>query len=122
MDFIENPTPEQRAAVEARVSPEHRALIEIIAKAFAPVVRQCVQRLIDPIIERLLAVEHRILEIEKSGVKYCGTYQRALGYKRGSIVTESGSAWAALADVPEGEHPGKCATWQLMVKSGRDAR
>src|SRR5690606_7927469 len=68
-------------------------------------------------VERL---ESRVRELEGRGIKYCGTYQRALVYERGAVVTHQGSAWIALTDT--GAEPGSDTAWQLMVKRGRDAR
>lgn len=67
-------------------------------------------------VERL---ESRVRELEGRGIKYCGTYQRALDYERGAVVTHQGSAWIALTET--GAEPGTDAAWQLMVKRGRDA-
>jgi len=68
-------------------------------------------------------LQRRMAELETAGIKYVGTWQRAMTYPRGSIVTSGGSAWVALKDVPEGEGPGQSPEhWQLMVKAGRDGR
>lgn len=67
-------------------------------------------------VERL---ESRVRELEGRGIKYCGTYQRALDYERGAVVTHQGSAWIALTET--GDEPGTSGDWQLMVKRGRDA-
>ncbi|KXF78545.1 hypothetical protein ATN84_01765 [Paramesorhizobium deserti] len=55
-------------------------------------------------------------------LKYMGVHQKAMAYKQGSVVTDGGSAWCAVKDVPEGERPGASDGWQLMVKAGRDGR
>ncbi|RWA73418.1 MAG: hypothetical protein EOQ28_14845 [Mesorhizobium sp.] len=72
---------------------------------------------------RCAAIEQRLAEMEASGVKYAGTYQRASSYKRGSVVSHHGSSWVAIKDVAEGIAPieGHDA-WQLMVKRGRDGK
>ncbi|PZV36162.1 transposase [Mesorhizobium kowhaii] len=69
------------------------------------------------------AAEARIKALEEGkviGVKYAGTYQRALPYQRGSCVTYQSSMWTALADVPEGIVPGNNASlWQLSSKGDK---
>ncbi|TIQ05727.1 hypothetical protein [Mesorhizobium sp.] len=72
---------------------------------------------------RIAELEDRINEIEATGIKYVGTYQRASSYKRGSVVSHSGSSWVAIKDVGEGVAPIEGHdTWQLMVKKGRDGK
>lgn len=69
------------------------------------------------------AAAARIKALEEGkviGVKYAGTYQRALPYQKGSCVTYQSSMWTALADVPEGIVPGNNATlWQLSSKGDK---
>lgn len=64
----------------------------------------------------------RIEELEASGIKYVGTYQRAAEYRRGDVTNHEGGMWVALSAVPPQEVPGKSVCWQLSVKSsnGRD--
>lgn len=81
--------------------------------ALAPTIAEFVGKAVEPL-------KLRIAELEKGGVKYCGVFQRALDYKRGSLVTFEGSAWCALVDTRE--VPGKSDAWQLAVKAGRDGR
>jgi len=60
----------------------------------------------------------RITEIEKSGggLGYCGVYQAALDYKRGSMVTLDGAFWHANRDTRE--RPGSPGgAWTLAVKA-----
>ncbi|WP_143749620.1 hypothetical protein [Mesorhizobium sp. WSM3879] len=72
---------------------------------------------------RIAELEDRINEIEATGIKYVGTYQRASSYKRGSVVSHSGSSWVAIKDVGEGVAPIEGHDmWQLMVKRGRDGK
>jgi hypothetical protein len=74
-----------------------------------------------PLKEKIAALESRIAEFEKSGVRYCGVYQRANEYKRGSAVTADGSMFVAVVDVAPGERPGWSQDWVLSVKHGKDA-
>jgi hypothetical protein len=110
------------------------AEIEALMKGIAPAIRQYVERELAPLREqiaasgdgktRLAALEARIAEVEKGGLEYCGTHQRALPYRRGSCITHNGSLWIALRQVEIGEagpseNPG---AWQLAVKAGRDGK
>ena len=62
-------------------------------------------------------LRERIEELEKSGTKFRGVYQRAGAYRRGDQATHKGSLWTALTTVPEGTVPGESpAHWQLAAK------
>lgn len=74
-----------------------------------------------PLVDEIRALRARVHDLESRGIKYCGTWQKALDYKRGDVVTHAGSAWVALAEQTRAE-PGATGGWQLMVKAGRDAR
>ncbi|MGR9156040.1 transposase [Rhizobium leguminosarum] len=66
---------------------------------------------------KLKALSARIAELEGGGVRYSGCYQRALEYRKGSVVTFASSMWIALDDVPVGVQPGSnTAFWQLAQK------
>jgi hypothetical protein len=71
---------------------------------------------------RFSEAEDRIADLEIAPVRYRGVWQRSDEYRRGHVVTDSGSAWHAVRDVPAGEKPGSSDFWQLMVKAGKDAR
>ncbi|MGO6667959.1 transposase [Rhizobium ruizarguesonis] len=69
---------------------------------------------------KLKALSARIEQLEAGGVRYAGTWQRALPYRKGTVVTSGGGMWAALRDTAEGEQPGKALdAWQLSAKSAR---
>jgi hypothetical protein len=87
-----------------------------LAKAMAPPIKKHMSSMVEPLEARLAAVE-------ASGIRYCGVWQRANLYRKGSVVTEQGGAWVALVD-NEGIRPGEGGTdaWQLMVRAGRDGR
>ncbi len=70
--------------------------------------------------DKIKALETRLAEVEKGGVKYVGTWQRAADYKRGCLVTHGGSMWCAIRDNRD-TTPGTSDAWQLAVKAGRDA-
>jgi hypothetical protein len=68
------------------------------------------------------ALKKRVDELESAPIKYRGVWQKSDDYRRGHVVTDAGSAWHAVKDVPPGERPGVSDCWQLMVKAGRDGR
>ncbi|MEY9581512.1 transposase [Sinorhizobium fredii] len=72
---------------------------------------------------KLKALSARVEELEAGGVRYAGCYQRALEYRKGSIVTFTSSMWTALDDVPAGVQPGSnSAFWQLSEKGSSRVR
>jgi hypothetical protein len=100
----------------ARVAPakgEMMGLQEAFDAGF-----EAVKKYVD---DALDAFEGRLAAVENRGIKYCGVFQRAQTYRKGDVVTDAGSAWVALREV-ENEKPGDGASWQLMVKAGRDAK
>ncbi|MBY5458051.1 transposase [Rhizobium beringeri] len=72
---------------------------------------------------KLTALSARVAELEAGGVRYAGCYQRAMGYRKGSVITFAGAMWTALDDVPAGIQPGSnTALWQLSQKGEPRAR
>ncbi|MGG7580633.1 transposase [Rhizobium sp. Nf11,1] len=87
-----------------------------------PMSKAEVYALLDALKSVLLEHQARLTALESHGVKYAGVYQKALGYRRGTVCTHAGSMWIALADTPEGVAPGSNgAFWQLAEK-GRPTR
>lgn len=74
------------------------------------------------IAQQISDVARRLDQLEASGIKFAGVWQRATGYRRGCVVTHQGSAWCAIRDHDEPEEPGKSDAWQLMVKRGADGK
>jgi hypothetical protein len=103
-------------------APPQARLIRSIAAGFAPEIASFVKQAIAPLIERIAALESRADTAEQRGLEYCGNYQRAMNYRRGSAITEDGCLWIATRDVNPGEKPGEHPAWQLAAKKGRDAR
>jgi len=69
---------------------------------------------------KLKALSVRVEELEAGGVRYAGTWQRAMPYRKGSVVTSGGGMWVALRDTSEGERPGDAPdAWQLAAKAAR---
>ncbi|MBB2670690.1 UNVERIFIED_ORG: hypothetical protein GGE44_000231 [Rhizobium esperanzae] len=86
-----------------------------------PVSRRLVHALIATVTAttaaKMKTLAARIAELEASGVRYSGCYQRALECRRGSVVTFASSMWIALDNVPAGVQPGSnTAFWQLAQK------
>jgi len=68
--------------------------------------------------DAIVDLRARLDQVEASGVKYCGAYQRAMPYRKGSVVSRNGAMWTALRDVAEGELPGDVpSAWQLSAKA-----
>jgi hypothetical protein len=84
---------------------------EDFGRKMAAVVRDHVAGAIAPL-------SKRIEELEAGAMRYQGTHQRALSYRRGDCVTQGGSLWIAIMPAKEGEVPGKSDCWQLATKSG----
>ncbi|MFK0688019.1 hypothetical protein ACFX5Q_07415 [Mesorhizobium sp. IMUNJ 23033] len=73
--------------------------------------------------QRCKALEERLFQVENNGIKAGGTYQRALSYSRGTVVSFGGSAWVALKAADAGIAPtDDHAVWQLLVKRGADGK
>lgn len=98
--MLDNFTPERR-----RQAPDRDEIYTFVADAVEVLVAQIKEQ------------KARIDELEKSGARFRGVYQRAANYRRGDQVTHSGSLWTALMAVPEGTQPGGSpAYWQLSAK------
>ncbi|WP_049735573.1 hypothetical protein [Rhizobium ecuadorense] len=77
---------------------------------------------LDAITEAIQSLKARVELLEGRGIEFAGSWQRALPYRRGTVVTASGAMWTALRDTTEGEQPGKALeAWQLSAKSARPA-
>ncbi len=71
----------------------------------------------EPIEARLAAFEARLSGVETKAARYCGVWQRALGYARGDLATHEGSLWSCISDSTT-EEPGTSKAWQLGAKGG----
>lgn len=92
-------------------------------KLFLQTVGRFVAERMKPLQLRIAQLETQVRELKEAGIRYCGTYQRAIDYKRGDLVSHDGSMWIVVADAAKAlEIPGKSPSWQLCVKAGRDAR
>jgi hypothetical protein len=74
---------------------------------------------------RIDAIEARICEVEKRGLKYCGAWDAAESYRAGDAVTWAGSLYIAK-NAATGVQPGLSTddsrVWQMAVKKGKDGR
>jgi hypothetical protein len=98
------------------------AILADIEKQAAPESGDDLLRRVLPVIGQYIAsqlkpLRDRIAELEASGIRYCGVYQRAADYKRGDVCTHDGSMWVSTCPTPPHEVPGKSVCWQLSVKS-----
>lgn len=84
-----------------------------LMRALAVFVTERVEQATKPLCER-------IMELEKRGVDYKGTYQRATVYRRGDITTFDGSMYVAISDIEPNKSPGNGGKWVLAVKRGQD--
>jgi hypothetical protein len=78
---------------------------------------QCVQSLRGQIVELRAELDM----IKQKGVEFCGTYVRAMPYRRGSLVVKDGSLRAAIRDVEPGDVP-PGGNWALCAKAGANGR
>ena len=108
---MNGPTPEERRAVEARVSPQRRAEIEGLVKSLAPVIGDFVLKAVGPLQQRLKALESR------PTLRYLGVWDASRRYPPGSFVTHAGSIWHTDQETT-GVRPGDGAIWRLAVKRG----
>jgi hypothetical protein len=88
---------------------------EALVKAISIFVNESILKAFEPLRARIDALESR-------GLEYVGTFQRALGYRRGQCVTFDGSLYVCIADntAPGAELPNGGKSWQLAVKRGQD--
>ena len=83
---------------------------KLFLKTVGRFVRDEVQKAVEPLKER-------IAELEMTGIKFVGTYERAAQYCRGDVVNFDGAMWVCTCETPPHEVPGKSVCWQLSVKS-----
>lgn len=81
-----------------------------------------IQLAVEPLKKQIKNLSDRVEDLEASGIKYCGVWQRANEYKRGDVATHEGSMFVAVANPRLGEMPGQSLNWQLAVKRGRDGK
>lgn len=94
---------------------------EAFGKAMGEIVREVKEALVSQINQLKGEVEslsRRLESAEERGMKYCGTWQRAMDYRRGDCVTHKGSLWTALKATSQA--PEEAASdWQLSAKGAQ---
>lgn len=90
---------------------------EFLAKCWAPIIREFVERELDPIKRRVSDAEARLA----GAMNFRGVFQRAQSYRRGDCVVSDGALWFCIRDVDgSGGKPGTDAAsnaWQLTGKT-----
>lgn len=72
---------------------------------------------LQPLVDRLRALERRVAETEAKAMRFHGTWSKALDYSRGAAVVHDGSLWVCTRTTTE--RPGTGDAWQMAIKSGR---
>lgn len=86
-------------------------------RATYDLVGDAIDGVVETLAEAFQDLHKRLDELEKTGTRFRGVYQRASTYRRGDQATHKGSLWTALKDAPEGTVPGESpAHWQLAAK------
>jgi hypothetical protein len=92
------------------------------AKLLLQTIGRYVNAQVRPLKDEIAQLKARIAELEATGIKFVGSYQRAAEYRRGDVTNHEGAMWVATCAVPVQEVPGKSVCWQLTVKSYSNAR
>lgn len=91
------------------------------ADALVDAIRGYIDPALDALHTRIDQLETQLKEQQTRGLDYCGTWQKAMRYRRGDAVTHEGSLWISLK--ADNDQPVESASaWQLAVKRGRDGR
>lgn len=85
--------------------------VEVLAEAFF--------RHFEKLQGRIRQLEGRLGELEARGVEFRGEYQRALDYKRGSLVLHGDALFAAVRAAEAGDAP-PGPSWQICISGGRN--
>ena len=88
--------------------------VQAFVNALAPVIKNYVQRSLEPVTKRLDGLE------ERGSLEYRGIFEDSTVYRKGDLVTRDGSLW--IAKSPTHERPGASSDWQLCVKRGQNGR
>lgn len=83
-------------------------------KSKLPVNFESLETVIAPLVKEIKALRQRVAEIENRGLKFCGTWQRALEYRQGDSTTHKGNIWTAIRAT--GLEPGTGPDWQLSAR------
>jgi hypothetical protein len=102
--------------------PRDEAMATALGEFFVREFEKPLLRRIEQLEQSNTQLKQRIIELEAKGVEYAGTYQRAVSYRRGSIVTFGGHMHCAVRDTQPGEQPLQHPSWQLCLKGYGDKR
>jgi hypothetical protein len=53
---------------------------------------------------------------------YAGIWDESKSYDAGSVCTDKGAAWVAIADAEAGARPGRHISWRLCAKGSQDGQ
>jgi phosphoenolpyruvate carboxylase len=86
---------------------------------FAEGIHEHIRRMLEPYRERIKELEGRLQALEQGTLAdaYRGTYDEAVTYHRGELITHAGSLWLCLHET--GDRPGRSANWKMIVKGGQ---
>ncbi|MGX1323737.1 hypothetical protein AB7M17_007190 [Bradyrhizobium sp. USDA 377] len=122
---IKNPTESQKQQFirQSGISDQKLREIETIMDAIAPVIREYVVKAVTPLVDRLIEVEKKTLELQdRPLVPWAGTWESEKEFKRHTFCSDRGAMWYAVAD-SKGVRPGSGeGVWRLCVKAGRDGK
>jgi hypothetical protein len=102
------------------MQPSEKLFLQTVGRFVAERLRPLHARILD-LENQVRELQSEVRELEAGGIKYCGVWQKACSYKRGTCITHAGSMWVAVTDVQPMQAPGADQAWQLAVKRGRDA-
>jgi hypothetical protein len=74
---------------------EHYAKVPNWLRTMLQTVGRYVHAQTKPLELRIAKLEAQVAELQEGGIKYCGVYQRAGVYSRGSLVTHNGALFCA---------------------------
>ncbi|MBB4865460.1 hypothetical protein HNP46_004354 [Pseudomonas nitritireducens] len=67
---------------------------------------------------KLKGLSEQAAALEERGLKYCGTWQRAMDYRRGDCVTHKGCLWTAVKATDKAPDEA-VSDWQLSAKGAQ---
>ena len=71
-----------------------------LRKELLPTIGRFVGAQVKPLKDEIAQLKARVEELEMTGIKFVGTYQRAQSYKRGDVCNHDGAMWVAAGDTP----------------------
>jgi hypothetical protein len=98
-------------------------IMDAVAEAFAPVIKEAIAAAVAPVVQRLGALEAQQKEFDarQKEWRHTGPWQQEKTYKVGNHCTQNGHTWHCEHD-NYGCKPGDSDNWRLVVRAGRDLR